>query len=134
MLDLPHLRDVYPVILASEFYELHGLDPRMESLAGDWNFGEENMTFPSIHVIPNGDYDPSNIIRVDTVEGLPTVNAMDSRVNESLTSALRDQNILQWDDAVQALKIGNWKLDRDTDIEHIINSGGWIVAYTFLGA
>lgn len=134
MLDLPHLREVHPVILASEFYELHELDPHLESLAGDWNRGEENMTFPSIHVIPNGEYDPSNIIRVDTLQGLPPVDTVDTRVNESLTSALGDQNILQWDDAVKALRDGDWKLDSDTDIEHIMHSGGWVVTYTFLGA
>ena len=134
MLDIPHLREVHPVILASEFYELHGLDPRSESLAGDWNHGEGYTTFPSIHVIPNDRYDPSNIIRVDTLRGLPPVDVVDTLVDESLKSALGDQSILEWDDAVQALQNGSWKLNTDTDIEHILNSGGWVVTYTFSGA
>jgi hypothetical protein len=136
MLDLPHLRESQPVILASEFFELHGLDPGFESLAGDWNRGdyEENVTFPSIHVIPNGDYDPSGIVRVDTLEGLPAVDTVDTHIDEMLKAALGDNLVLQWDDAVRALESGDWQMDNDTDIEGIINSGGWVVTYTFLGA
>lgn len=134
MLDLPHLRATYPVILSSEFYELHGLDPSLESLAGDWNRGEENITVPSIHAIPNQDYDPPNVIRVDTLQGLPIADKVDSKVDELLKSALGDASVLHWDDAVQALQNGNWKLEKDADLMNVMKSGGWVVAYTFLGA
>ncbi|KAF8516366.1 hypothetical protein JB92DRAFT_3082720 [Gautieria morchelliformis] len=134
MLDLPHLREVYPVVLASEFFELHGLDPGLESLAGDWNRGEENTAFPSLHVIPNDEYDPSNVIRVDTLQGLPPVDKVETNVDELLRSALGDQPVLEWDIAVQTLQDKDWKVETDADIERLINSGGWVVTYTFLGA
>lgn len=134
MLDLPHLRETYPVILTSEFYELHGLDPSLESLAGDWNRGDENTTVPYIHTIPNGDYDPSHLIRVDTLHGLQTVDKVDSRVDELLKSALGEKNTLPWDDAVEALQNGSWILDTDEDIIDVIKSGGWVPTLTFMGA
>lgn len=135
MLDIPHLRQNHPVILTSEFYELHDLDPQFESLAGDWNTGiGTNVTFPSIHIIRNGDYDPSGVVRVDTLEGIPAVDAIDSMADTRLNAALGDNPILSWDDAVQALKPGNWQMDTDAEIAKVIHSAGWVVTHTFLGA
>ncbi|KAF8575349.1 hypothetical protein K439DRAFT_1370155 [Ramaria rubella] len=139
MLDIPHLRKSHPVILASEFFELHGLDPSLESFAGDWNRGyyEPNLTFPSIHVIPNGEYDPSYVIRVDTLQGLPPPTPeemVDPHVDQLLKNAMGEGTTVEWDVAVETLRTGDWELTTEADIERVINTGGWVPVYTFLGA
>lgn len=135
MMDLPHLRKTYPVILASEFFELHGLDPKFESLAGDWNRGdfEKNVTFPSIYTIPNSDYDSGDIIRVDTTRRLPTITSIDERVAQLLQNTMGDSKTLSWYNAINALKESGFTIRSDKGAERIMNSGGWVVTYTFEG-
>ena len=135
MIDLPYLRAHHPVILTSEFFELHGLDPSYESLAGDWNRGdfEVNVTFPPIHVIANSQYDPGNTIRVDTVKGLPSLTTIDIKLEKVLQSAIDYKKTLSWEDAVSALKSNGYSVDRDEDAERIFHSGGWVVTYSFAG-
>ena len=77
MLDLPRLRKQYPVITASEYLRLHGLDPESESSSGFWlrewytsspNVFESNKTkTPSQFLIENHWYDPTEINRVDHI-------------------------------------------------------------------
>ena len=77
MLDLPRLRKQYPVITASEYLRLHGLDPESESSSGFWlrewytsspNIFESNKTkTPSQFLIENHWYDPTGINRVDHI-------------------------------------------------------------------
>ena len=77
MLDLPRLRQLYPVITASEYLRLHGQDPGSESSSGYWlrdwyisspNVFEPNKTkTPSQFVIENSWYDPTGTNRVDHI-------------------------------------------------------------------
>jgi hypothetical protein len=77
MLDLPRLREQYPVITASEYLRLHGLDPDSESSSGFWlrewyisspNVFESNKTkTPSQFLIENHWYDPTGTNRVDHI-------------------------------------------------------------------
>ena len=77
MLDLPRLREQYPVITASEYLRLHGLDPESESRSGFWlrewytsspNVFESNKTkTPSQFLIENYWYDPMGTNRVDHI-------------------------------------------------------------------
>jgi hypothetical protein len=77
MLDLPRLRMQYPVITASEYLRLHGLDPESESSSGFWlriwytsspNVFESNkIKTPSQFFIENHWYDPMGINRVDHI-------------------------------------------------------------------
>ncbi|KIJ45168.1 hypothetical protein M422DRAFT_207427 [Sphaerobolus stellatus SS14] len=135
MLDLPHLRSHYPVILTSEFFEIHGLDPLYESLAGDWNRGNlEEDTFPPIHVIPNSQYDSDKTIRVDTTKGLPVLKTIDPQVEKVLRGAIGDRKTLTWDDAVDALESHGFNIDSDQEAERLFHAGGWVATYSFMGA
>jgi len=77
MIDLPRLRERYPVITASEYLRLHGQDPESESSSGSWrresyishpNVFEKNRTkTPTQFIIENQWYDPQGINRVDHI-------------------------------------------------------------------
>ncbi|KAI9512604.1 hypothetical protein F5148DRAFT_1162781 [Russula earlei] len=77
MLDLPLLRQKYPVITASEYLRLHGQDPESESSSGFWpreqyiarpNVFQSNKTrTPTQFIIENHWYDPSGTHRVDYI-------------------------------------------------------------------
>lgn len=77
MFDFPRLRARYPIITASEYLRLHGLDPESESSSGYWlrdwyisspNIFEPNQTvLPSQSIIQNHWYDPSGTNRVDYI-------------------------------------------------------------------
>ena len=77
VLDLPRLREQYPVITVSEYLRLHGLDPESESSSRFWlrewyisspNVFEPNKTkTPSQFLIQNHWYDPTGTNRVDHI-------------------------------------------------------------------
>ncbi|KAI9512605.1 hypothetical protein F5148DRAFT_1373098 [Russula earlei] len=77
MLDLPRLRQRYPVITASEYLRLHGQDPSSESSNGFWlreqyiahpNVFQSNKTkTPTQFIIENRWYDPRGTHRVDYI-------------------------------------------------------------------
>ena len=78
MIDLPHLRERYPVITVSEYLRLHGIDPAAEFEShGFWlretyhtnaNVFESNKTkTPSLFVIENHWYEPWGSVLVDFI-------------------------------------------------------------------
>ena len=78
MIDLPYLRERYPVVTVSEYLRLHGINPDAEfSSQGNWlrdtyhshaNVFESNKTkTPSLFVIENHWHDPWGLIRVDQI-------------------------------------------------------------------
>ncbi|KAI9450405.1 hypothetical protein BJY52DRAFT_1227242 [Lactarius psammicola] len=77
VVNMTHLRNRQPVITASEYLRLHGQDPERESSSGFWprkmynthpNVFETNKTMkPSLFVIENHWYNPTNTTRVDYI-------------------------------------------------------------------
>ncbi|KAG8844180.1 hypothetical protein FRB96_003249 [Tulasnella sp. 330] len=70
MLDLPHLRSKYNVILVEEYLRFHGMDPGKEWSNGAWHrtdYLAQNMT---ILVVKNQEYDPEGMVRVDNRDAI----------------------------------------------------------------
>ncbi|KAI9509096.1 hypothetical protein F5148DRAFT_1148555 [Russula earlei] len=77
MLDLPRLRQRYPVITASEYLRLHGQDPSSESSSGFWPreqyiarpnvFQSDKTKTPTQFIVENRWYDPRGTHRVDYI-------------------------------------------------------------------
>jgi hypothetical protein len=69
MLDLNSIRKQLPVITIADFLSIHGLNPSLE--VGNGNFKPDiylnttTMPRPSLYIIPNTEFDPKNISRVD---------------------------------------------------------------------
>lgn len=93
MFDLPRLRARHPIITASEYLRLHGLDPESESSSGYWsrdwyisspNIFEPNQTkLPTQSIIENSWYDPSGTNRVDYIPEAMKSRGKWERYNES---------------------------------------------------
>lgn len=177
-------REYGPVVTVGEYLALHGLDPNVETSNGAWDReryhrlvssvqkvddGEENAinsratslartmastTNITLHVIPNEEYDPPTIMRVDH---LPTT-ASSSNSNddsdtattlEKITSVLLKarashiRHALDLDEAIQLLTrkgLNTWDDneggggDRCMEAcERVLNEAGWTVLETFQG-
>ncbi len=169
MVNITHLRNRQPVITASEYLRLHGQDPESESSSGFWpresyhthpNVFETNKTkTPSLFIIENHWYNPSDTIRVDYIpeamkrrgklERHPGPDNYDGSSTEywppleptELSNSLADAMIthgspLDWNTAKNVLVnssdlIGDVKLDYDDVVDDILNANGWEVLHTF---
>ncbi len=166
MIDLPHLRARHPVITVSEYLRLHGLDPEAESSRGSWeresfhthpNVFESNKTkTPSLFVIENQWYEPSNSTRVNYIpqamkergnwERYSPLQSQESggywpfveptEISKRLTNALPDfPFVLDWDTIKSILGTSKLEpeidLDDDKAVEDVLNANGWEVLHTF---
>lgn len=136
MLDLPLLRSYYPVILTSEFMELHGQDPSNELLTGQWNrdiHTKPNLT--SFHIISNPTFD-NDVFRVDTTRPFPAMNltTIETRIDTIFREHVgEEKNPLSWDSAVEILRNNGFYAGDDETVERFVNLGGWVVTYTYEG-
>lgn len=133
MLDLTLLREVQPVILVSDYLQLHGLPLHLEQSNGTWSrdaYHSNSNVYtgrkPSFHEIKNNWYDPSGTIRVDRLPdeikergkwrfrmgddetgpiGEWTTGESESEVAESLRSMSQSRSRLwlEWEEAVNAM-------------------------------
>jgi hypothetical protein len=97
MFDLPRLRARHPIITASEYLRLHGLDPESESSSGFWlrdyyisspsifesNLESNQTKLPSQYIIQNHWYDPTGTNRVDYIPEAMKSRGKWERYNES---------------------------------------------------
>jgi hypothetical protein len=166
MVDLPRLRAQYPVITVSEYLRLHGQDPEGESIRGLWqkelyhsypNVFESNKTkTPSLFVIENQWYEPSDTKRVDHIPQVmkergnweryspsqrqDTGGYWQSVVPTEISKRLAngDSGILEWDTAKRILRSSELEpevdLDDDKAVENVLNANGWEVLHTFFSA
>jgi hypothetical protein len=169
MVNITHLRSRHPVITASEYLRLHGLDPEFESSSGLWlrdwyhvrpNVFETNKTkTPSLFVIENQWYDPTDINRVNyipeamkvrgdlerhlgpenyngSVEYWPPIEP--TELSRQLAAALPESSsIMDWSAAKNVLTssdlVSDVQLNDDRFVEGVLNAQGWEVLHTFQG-
>ncbi|KAF8328121.1 uncharacterized protein EI90DRAFT_2926732 [Cantharellus anzutake] len=136
MLDLDHLRKDYSVITVSEYLKLHNMDPDKEWSNGAWQREAYHDTFPkpSLAVIPNNEYDPSGVIRVDKLQPAPE-QAETTIITTSLMNVLDKNSFsMRLDDAEKALvKNGLKSWTSEKELEELLEKEGWAILHTFAG-
>ncbi|KAG8910370.1 hypothetical protein FRC02_007240 [Tulasnella sp. 418] len=133
MLDIPHLRKYHKVILLKDWLKIHGLDPAIEiGRSGDWWPKLYSKTDPPtpIHMIPNNEYDPKGIVRVNDMSNLSHVSTdISSTIHLTLKNTLGDRLVLDWEEAKKVLNIS---VDvADEGFENMLAQHGWATTYTF---
>ncbi|KAG8904900.1 hypothetical protein FRC01_008555, partial [Tulasnella sp. 417] len=146
MLDLPHLRKTWSVILVREYLEMHGMDPNKEWSNGAWHRTDylaekADGSKYTLYNIKNNLYDPKNVVRVDTREpfiqrGIKE-DADTGSVGRKLYSAMNSKNsknVIDLDDARNA--VGDLMKDRrdDQELQRLLEENGWVVLHTFAAA
>ncbi|KAG8909061.1 hypothetical protein FRC01_007170, partial [Tulasnella sp. 417] len=146
MLDLPHLRKTWPVILVREYLEMHDMDPNKELSNGAWHRTDylaekADGSKYTLYNIKNNLYDPKNVIRVDSREPLIQrgikEDADTGSVGLKLYSAMgskNSKNVINLDDARKA--VGDLMKDRsdDQELQRLLEENGWVVLHTFAAA
>jgi hypothetical protein len=134
MLDLNHLRKTHSVITAAEYLELNGMSPSIEWSNGAWHRENyQNGGKISLHEIPNNEFDPAPIVRVDKLPSHPP-GREDSELSKRLFTKLGDRRTaMDLSDAASALK-GHAEFSGDEQLEAILRENGWEVLHTFRGA
>ncbi|KAG8916726.1 hypothetical protein FRC02_003623 [Tulasnella sp. 418] len=135
MLDIPHLRKYHKVILLKDWLKIHGLDPAIEiGRNGDgWpKFYSKTDPPTPMHMIPNNEYDPKGIVRVNDMSNLNHVSTdISSTIHLTLKNTLGDRLVLDWEEAKKALNIS---VDvADEGFENMLAQHGWATTYTFHG-
>ncbi len=161
MLDIPHLRKTHNVITIAEYLRLQGSfginqhdAPRKGStffllgqdVSKEWSNGswhrDDYAESPTAgrkltyHVVANNEYDPADILRIDSraafghVSQSPSTTG-DSKVRSNLTKKMKGKTILEWEDVKNALSASR---QTDEEIEDLLAKNGWAVLHTFAGA
>ncbi|KAG8895708.1 hypothetical protein FRC01_012239 [Tulasnella sp. 417] len=146
MLDLPHLRKTWPVILVREYLEMHGMDPNKEWSNGAWHRTDYLVELAdgskfSLYNVKNNVYDPENVVRVDSREpfiqrGIKE-DADTGSVGLKLYSAMtskNSKNVIDLDDARNA--VGDLMKNQrdDNELQKLLEENGWVVLHTYAGA
>ncbi len=135
MVDLPHLRKSHNVVLVSEYLRLQGIDPKKETTDGSWSRVTYQKKISDLRTIPNGKYDPNDILRVDNLGALSKVSREVDHSSDitrklfTLMARSKPPNYVQWSD-VKGLFDAN---KPEAAIESQLASIGWAVLYTFAG-
>jgi len=113
---------------------MHKLDPEIEWSNGAWNRESYSEGTPrtTVRVIPNDEYDPPSILRVDELKNLPAEGHRDGPIHPLLLEVLGDHEVLDFEQARGVLQ--NWDVDTDEKLERLLNQHGWTVLHTFKGA
>lgn len=145
MLDIPHLRKTHNVLLMSEYLQLVGIDPQREWSNGAWHrtdyLGGPEHEKLTIHVIPNNEYDPADVFRVDSRAALlekglkPGTDT--GKVALKLFAALASKssgNVLEWGEVKMAVADFVKDIKDDKETEALLEANGWAVLHTYAGA
>lgn len=137
MLDLRHLRKYQAVVTTGEYLSLQGLDPSLERSNGAWarDAYHSGPQDPTLGVIPNHDYDPSGVVRVDRLVETAEKGGIlvDSPVTRKMMDIKGDQLAVKFVDVKN--QIGNAaKFSSDEELQTILEEHGWAIVYTFAGA
>lgn len=136
MLDLDHLRKDYSVITVGEYLKLHNIDPSLEWSNGAWHREAYHNASPkpSYAAIPNHEYDPFGVIRVDRVP--PSPKELENTIMTPVLMKKLDPKtfIMKLDDAKQTLEmngLNNWESEKE--LEEMVEKEGWVILHTFAG-
>ena len=137
MLDLDHLRRDHSVVTVGEYLKLNNMDEDREWLNGAWDRQgyHDVIPKPSLASIPNHEYDPSGVIRVDRVPPPPKERAEKMVISPVLMKNL-DQNtlIMKLDDAKRTLEHNGLKIwESETELEGMLEKEDWVILHTFAG-
>jgi len=158
MIDIPLLRQKHNVISMTEYLHLQGLNITEILPNGAWNrdYYHSGADKPTLFIIPNNIYDPSDVIRVDVMPPPPPFissedpNAIaehfknmdwtpDTELGRACNVHLleatfqKGRNILDWSEAVEELR---WTLAEytNTTVEDALKAAGWVTLHTWEGA
>ncbi|KIO28545.1 hypothetical protein M407DRAFT_242976, partial [Tulasnella calospora MUT 4182] len=147
MLDIPHLRKTWPVILVREYLELHSMDPNKEWSNGAWHRTDYLAEKPdgsgkyTLFNVKNNAYDPENVVRVDRLEPLlqkgikedADTSSIGLKLYSMMTSK-NSKNVIDFEDARSA--IGDSMKDQhdDNELQQLVEANGWVVVHTYAGA
>ncbi|KAG9098381.1 hypothetical protein FRC06_006468 [Ceratobasidium sp. 370] len=134
MLDLNHLRKTHSVVTVAEYLELNGMPASTEWSNGAWHRENyQNGGKLSIHVIPNNEYDPAPMVRVDNLPKHPA--GRDSTpLSRALYEKLGEKRIVMDLPEAADLVRGHAEFADDDQLEAILRENGWEVLHTFRGA
>lgn len=146
MLDLPHLRKTWPVILVREYLELNGMDPNKEWSNGAWHRTDYLADKPdgskfTLFNVKNNVYDPDNVVRVDRLEPLlkkgiredADTSTIALRLYSTMTSK-NSKNVIDFHDARTAIADLMKDQNDDKELERLLEENGWVVLHTYAGA
>lgn len=134
MIDLNHLRKTHSVITVAEYLELNGMSPSTEWSNGAWHreMYQDNGRI-TLHEIPNNEYDPSPLVRVDKLPSHPA-GREGSLLSRVLFDKLGDRRVaMDLSEAGDALR-GRTEFSGDEQLEAVLRENGWEVLYTYRGA
>ncbi|QRV76198.1 O-FucT domain protein [Ceratobasidium sp. AG-Ba] len=134
MLDLNHLRKTHSVVTVGEYLQLNGMPASTEWSNGAWHRENyQNGGKVSLHVIPNNEYDPSPMVRVDNLPKHPP-GRDNSPLSRALYEKLGEKRIVM--DLPEAADIvrSHAEFADDAQLEAILRENGWEFLHTFRGA
>ncbi|CAE6446175.1 unnamed protein product [Rhizoctonia solani] len=134
MLDLNHLRKSHSVVTVGEYLELNGMSPDIEWSSGSWHRENyQNRGKLSIHEIPNNEYDPEPLVRVEMLPSHPP-GKEDSYLSKMLFAVLGSKRIVMDLEEAKSVLTGRAEFSGDDQLEVVLRENGWEVLYTFRGA
>ncbi|KAG9045288.1 hypothetical protein FS837_006553 [Tulasnella sp. UAMH 9824] len=146
MLDLPHLRKTWPVILVREYLELHGMDPNKEWSNGAWHRTDYLADKPdgskyTLFNVKNNLYDPDNVVRVDRKEPFIQKGIKEDADSGSIGLKLysmmtskNSKNVIDFEDARSAVEGSMKNRNDDKELQQLLEENGWVVLHTYAGA
>ncbi|KAG8903163.1 hypothetical protein FRB99_003664 [Tulasnella sp. 403] len=139
MIDLPHLRKTHNVLLISEYLRLKGMDPNIEWSNGAWHRTDYLGDNPkaTLQVVPNGEYDPSTILRVDNKKALEAAGVSSEGrgpVYQKLVALQGTKSVLDWQETRVALADHLKDSKDDAELEKLLADNGYATLHTFAGA
>lgn len=163
MFNLTNLQQSHSVITTSDYLRLHNISVDVESTDGHWDVDTYHVqdmgnTWPNLHAIENGWYDPADFVRVDFIPqdmrlrggwsseggdasrgqmGSWTNTSTDSEIYRALTEALPlGRPIVSWYDVRRIVEDGE-RITSTSSVEEIgdvLRENGFEVIYTYEGA
>ncbi|KAG8846768.1 hypothetical protein FRB96_001793 [Tulasnella sp. 330] len=155
MLDLPHLRSQYNVILVDEYLRFHNMDTGKEWSNGAWHRNDYLAPNMTIFVVKNEEYDPEGMVRVDSRNAMFMAhkhhhdhshehNAAERRTmpeapgkgqfQNQLKAMLGDELVMDWNKAQVAVADFVNNTRNTEEIEELLWANGWATLHTFSGA
>jgi hypothetical protein len=140
MIDLPHLQKTYNVLRMRDYLQLHNLPADKEWSNGAWHRQDYQAGTPktTLHVIPNEDYDPKNVVRVDSMAAFAHVDREAEKMSEEskrLFGTLGDELVMDFDKAKLSLEGSIWtKWGSEEAFEKHLADNGWATVHTWAGA
>ncbi|EUC66783.1 O-FucT domain protein [Rhizoctonia solani AG-3 Rhs1AP] len=133
MLDMNHLRKTHSVVTVGEYLELNGMSPEIEWSNGAWHRENyQNGGKLSLHEIPNNEYDPEPLVRVEMLPSYPP-GKEDSYLSKMLFAVLGNKRTVMDLEEAKGVLTGRAEFSGDDQLEVVLQNNGWEVLHTFRG-